>query len=337
MSTTIIPQLTNHIVMTIDKSGSMGGLEHTVKAVFKAQINQLRKRSVELNQDTRISIYLFNTSAQCVVFDMDVMRNIDLDALYHASGGTALMDAAGLAITDHQKIPEMYGDHAFLFYAITDGEENESRKYSAPSLRNLIDRLPDNWTVAALVPNASGRHEAKKFGFPEGNIEIWSTTSTGLESIGRTMTSATDAFMNNRSMGIRSTKSLFQTDMSQVTVKDVKSKLSELATNRYNIYDVKQISEIRTFVEHATKRDYVKGTAYYRLDKPETIQASKVIAVQNRKTHKVYSGIDAREVLGLPTHDIRVAPGAHGEWDIFVQSTSVNRKLYPGTQVLVVA
>jgi hypothetical protein len=40
-------------------------------------------------------------------------------------------------------------------------------------------------------------------------------------------------------------------------------------------------------------------------------------------------------MLGLPrVGDARVRPGDHGKFDVFVQSTSVNRKLSYGTQVM---
>jgi hypothetical protein len=109
-----------------------------------------------------------------------------------------------------------------------------------------------------------------------------------------------------------------------------------LKKNEYAIYSVGATAEIRTFVENQSGQVYVKGSAYYKLEKPETVQGYKEIAVRNRKTGKVYSGPNARQVLGLPSHDIRIAPGDHGDWDIFVQSTSVNRKLLQGTEVMVV-
>lgn len=333
---TLIQQYTNHIGFVVDRSGSMSHLSKQVVQVFDAQIAHLRRRSIELNQETRVSVYLFDNIVECVVFDMDVMRDISLAKLYSVRGMTALMDASGQAITDMRQIPELYSDHAFLLYALTDGQENESRKFTPAKLNTLINGLPDNWTVAALVPDAQGKFEAKKAGFPEGNIEVWSTTAVGIETAGKTMTSATDTFMQNRAKGIRSTRNLFKMDMAGVSVKDIASKLTELKKNMYSIYSVGSTSEIRTFIENESGQVYVKGSAYYRLDKPETVQASKGVAVRNRKNGKVYSGKDARQVLGLPDYEIRVAPGDHGDWDIFVQSTSVNRKLLTGTEVMVV-
>lgn len=51
----------NHIALVVDKSGSMGPLKDAVVKVFDREIENLKKRSIELNQETRISVYLFGT------------------------------------------------------------------------------------------------------------------------------------------------------------------------------------------------------------------------------------------------------------------------------------
>jgi len=70
--------------------------------------------------------------------------------------------------------------------------------------------------------------------------------------------------------------------------------------------------------------------------KPENeVQDHKQIAIRDKKTGVIYSGVNARQMLGLPYHGtVKVVPGNHGAYDIFIQSTSVNRKLVKGTQVL---
>lgn len=48
----------------------------------------------------------------------------------------------------------------------------------------------------------------------------------------------------------------------------------------------------------------------------------------------VYGGEDARRLLDLPDHVTKVRPGNHANFDIFIQSTSINRKLKNGTRVI---
>jgi hypothetical protein len=50
----------------------------------------------------------------------------------------------------------------------------------------------------------------------------------------------------------------------------------------------------------------------------------------------IYGGNAARSLIGLPYGaEAKVEPGNHANYDIFVQSTSTNRKLVRGTKLLV--
>lgn len=326
----------NHIAIVVDQSSSMASLAKNVVQVFDKEVAHLRQRSIDLDQETRISVYLFNDHVKNVVFDQDAMRVKTLQGEYGATGMTALMDATGRAIEDMKKLPELYGDHAFLVYVLTDGEENRSKKYTSSSIKSLIEGLPENWTVIAQVPNTSAIHEAKKCGFPVGNIEAWSQDVKGLEKATSNFRSSFDSYMTNRASGVlRGTKSFFTTDLGAVSKTVVTHALNQLSPKAYETYPVAKDSPIKEFLEKRTGRDYVLGGAYYELMKTEAIQAYKQVVIQNRKDGKVYSGDQARSILGLPNYEIKVAPGDHGDWRIFVQSTSVNRKLIKGTQVLV--
>lgn len=100
--------------------------------------------------------------------------------------------------------------------------------------------------------------------------------------------------------------------------------------------DVKAV-HIKPLVESETSINYIKGCAYYELVKRETVQDSKSIAVQDKKSGKVYVGYDARVVLGLPDRgEIKVDPIHSSKWNIYVQSTSVNRNIIPKQRVLVI-
>lgn len=323
----------NHIAFVIDASGSMAGLSDTVVDIFDSQIAYLAKRSKELDQETRASVYLFSDDSRCLLFDMDVMRLPSLKGLYSPSGGTALIDAVEKSITDLEDTSTLYGDHAFLIYALTDGEENRSSQ-TPSEISSRIKRLDDNWTLGVLVPNQRGVSEAKRFGFPESNIQIWEVGSVGLKKASSVIQRSADTFMQNRAKGIRGTKNLFQVDASGLSSSAVKKTLTELRASEYQMLNVRKDCVIQPFVESWLKQ-YVKGSAYYQLTKPEVVQASKQICIQHKRNGKVYSGDEARELLGLPQHDLKVAPGSFGDYNIYVQSTSSNRKLIGGTSLLV--
>jgi hypothetical protein len=80
----------------------------------------------------------------------------------------------------------------------------------------------------------------------------------------------------------------------------------------------------------------LKGAGFYQLTKTEPlVQDHKRILIRDKTTQAVYFGSAARQMLGLPAWGgVRLAPGDHGNFDIFIQSTSVNRKLAKGTSLI---
>lgn len=328
----------NHIALVVDASGSMSGLSEKVVQVFDRELTTLKQRSVELNQETRISIYLFASSVECLVFDMDVMRFTSLRQYYRVGGNTALISGTIQSILDMKKLPELYGDHAFLVYVLTDGEENCSLQSDRDGFRNVVKDLKDNWTLACLVPNQRALFEAKKFGFPTETISVWDTSARGLEKVGDVFTSSLETYMQNRAAGVRGTKSFFnQVNAKDLTREQVQNNLNELLPNRYSIIlnDYPKATYIRDLVNEKLPLSYVVGTGYYALVKKETVQAKKKLVIQDNKSGKVYSGDAARQLLGISSDEVKVAPGDFGMWTVFIQSTSPARNIIPNQKVLV--
>ena len=335
MTVKAIQHFINHISIVVDRSASMTQHKGRVVEVFDRELENLKKRSVELNQETRISIYLFDDNVNCLTFDMDVMRFKSLSGHYNIGGNTALLDAVGKSVEDNRKLPELYGDHAFLQYVITDGQENRSRLHNTASIRSLVQNLPDNWTNAVLVPDNTGVRYAESFGFNKGSIAIWDTSqANALDKLGSQFTHAVDNYMAQRALGVRGTKSFFTLDTSNLTSAEPK-KLKEIPSTSFKIFSVTEDAPIREYINSVTKKPYKIGSGFYQATKNVVIQDYKNILVQNVTSGKVYSGDSLRTLLGLPSDTVEVAPGQHKDWNIFIQSTSVNRKLFGGTLVLV--
>lgn len=328
----------NHIALVLDASGSMRHLEKDVVKVADNQIAYLAQRSKELDQETRATIYAFEdrNKINCLFYDKDVLRMPSIKDRYRTVGQTPLIDATIKALQDLEKTPELYGEHAFLVYVLTDGQENASNAKPI-DLSGRLQRLPDHWTVAAFVPDANGVHEAKKFGFPKENIAVWDASSAkGVIEAGETIRRTTEAFMVGRTTGIRGSRTLFQMDTTKLSAAAVAA-LDKLGPGQFRMLPVHAEIAIADFVEQTCKRPYRLGEAYYQPTKPVDVQAQKVIALYDKKAHSVYTGKNARQLLGLPDSTVRVSPAAHPNYEIFIQSTSVNRKLYPGTHVLLVS
>jgi hypothetical protein len=330
-------RLINHVVLVLDASYSMKGKDSRLVQAADDQIKHLAQRSKELNQETRVSIYYFGeTTIECLIFDMDVTRLPSIKDLYKVLyENTSLIDAVCKSQDDLATTSQLYGDHAFLTFVLTDGQENRSTKHTARDLKDRIVGAAENWSMGWLVPDQSGVRYLEDLGVLRDSIAVWDTRGTaGLDVAASAIRTATDNFMTARSTGVRGTKSVFSTSTATVNKTTVKQTLNPLDRKTYTIYPVRSDSRIDDFI---TGQGYVfhTGMGYYQLTKTETIQASKQIVVVDKSNGQAYSGDEARGLLGLPNRAVRVRPDHNTLYDIFVQSTSLNRKLLKNTKLLV--
>lgn len=330
-------KLINHVALVLDASYSMSGRESKLVQVADEQIKHLALKSEELKQETRVSIYYFGDSTiECLLFDMDVMRLPSIGDLYKVLyENTALIDATLKSQQDLETTSQLYGDHAFLTFVLTDGEENRSRN-PASVLSNLLRNMGENWSMGFLVPDRNGQRYLERLGVLADSIALWDTTSSiGLASVGTAIRSATDSFMTNRAKGIRGTRSVFSTGLDAVNKTTVTRSLSKMKKQDYSLFPVASKTRIDDFVR-AQGLSYYQGIGFYQLTKTEDIQPQKEIVVVDKATKAAYSGPEARHLIGLPDgQKMRVRPNHNPQYDVYVQSTSLNRNLMPGTSLLV--
>lgn len=337
---TTVTNLINHVALVLDGSGSMRDKKSQVIKITDELVEQLVQKSNETDQETRISLYVFEDRnvIKCHTYDKDVLRMPSLEGLYKTVGGTPLIEATMTAIDELSQTAVLHGDHAFLVYVLTDGQENASgHRYSSTALSKLINGLAENWTLACFVPNNRDAESAKSYGFPKDNVQVWSTTAKGMKEVGESIARTVNSYYAMRSTGVRGSKSLFTMDVGGLSKAKVSQNLTGLHFGQFRMYDVDNDTPISDFVESKTKRAYKLGEGYYQLIKPEKVQPQKEVAIFDKKKSMLYIGPTARQLLGLPGHEVKVGPEAHPEFDIFIQSTSTNRKLLAGQKVVVLS
>jgi hypothetical protein len=74
MKSKIIQGLINHVAFVVDASSSMSSIAKDVVKIFDQQIEELKSSSRSLDQETRVSVYTFADTVNCLVFDMDCLR-----------------------------------------------------------------------------------------------------------------------------------------------------------------------------------------------------------------------------------------------------------------------
>jgi hypothetical protein len=329
--------LINHVGFVFDGSGSMHGRERDLVLVADNLIDFLKKQSVDRNQETRATMYIFGSDVEVTCYDIDVLRTPSITSFYNSNFGmTALRDATAQAINDMKQTATLYGDHAFLLYVLTDGFENASRRNTNKDVSGLISSLPNNWTLAGLVPDSSSKILMTSMGFPQDNVMFWdATTSEGVQEVGRAIQQATDNYYVARSQGIRSVTNLFNLNTQFLEPQTISTTLTKVDPSRVRSFVVNNPKEVIRDAVSSRFGSYRLGSTYYQLTKAETVQPQKSIIIRDKTTGELYSGVSARQLLGLPNNHTRVAPASHPNYEIFVQSTSPNRNLVGGTTALV--
>lgn len=334
----------NYIGISRDHSGSMRSIAHVAKDDYNSKIDSIKEATLANNQDTIVSVVECGTgnssSVGRVVVNSNVTALKHIDRYIADGRGTPLLDSVGDLIEQFEATPDANDPNvSFLVMAITDGYENASRRWNATSLSRKMRELTatDRWTFVFRVPRGHAKY-LTNMGIPAGNILEWDQTDRGVREASNTDREAFTRYFSGRSSGMTSTEK-FYTDLSNVTSADVEVSLDDIS-KEILIWPVTPKDDgvqIRDFVEERlTNGHMLKGAGFYQLTKTETkVQEYKKILIRDKKTQAVYFGPAAKKLLGLPSYgDFKLAPGNHGNFDVFIQSTSVNRKLTKGTSLI---
>lgn len=174
----------NHLelVMVIDQSGSMSGLEDDTIGGFNSMIAQQKHDDIDVN----VTAVVFNDLSK-TIYDREKLGNVTkmTDNDYHPGGMTALMDAIGTTIAKVEKYPEITNkDNKVLFVIITDGQENDSKEYTKDIIKKMISNKQekDGWEFVYLGANIDALTEARSIGVKEENAVKYKNTGDGVRS-----------------------------------------------------------------------------------------------------------------------------------------------------------
>jgi hypothetical protein len=333
--------LKNYIGFVNDHSGSMAGIANAAIADYNANITATKNAASREMLDTVVSVVGvgignngYGVKRQVVISNPHVLRPVDS---WSVDGGTPLWDGIGDMINLLKNLPDANDQNvSFLVLVTTDGDELHSRIWTYRQLSEEITRLQKTgrWTFVFRVPKSGGvRASLLGLGVPPDNIQMWDTSAAGMSASTVATTQAMDAYYTARSAGAKSS-TVFYANATNVNT----GALKEIDPKEFSLYVVPDHDMgiwISDFIL-SKRMQYLKGAAFYQLTKTEArVTPNKLILVRDRATGKVYAGNEARQMIGLPTtSNARLHPNDHGNYDIFIQSESWNRKLVGGTGVV---
>ena len=155
------------LVMILDRSGSMSGLEMDTIGGFNGMIEKQKKEEGE----AYVSVLLFDDRCE-VLYDRIPLEKVEpmTEKQYYVRGSTALLDAVGQAIHKtamiHKYAREEDRPEKTLFMITTDGMENASRMYTYAEVKRMIEHEKEKygWEFIFMGANIDAAAEAARFG-----------------------------------------------------------------------------------------------------------------------------------------------------------------------------
>lgn len=328
------------VIFVLDRSGSMGMLIDKARNNLCEQIREIASASSPGNR-YRISVINFDDHVTVTLRASDVENVKDPSSLYmRPNGCTRLHDAVDEAMSLANLLDTGDKQHAFLISVVTDGADNASSKPDhavATRLAGLVSS--DRYTFVYAGPGGSKR-VGVRLGFSDGNCTEWNQTDAGIRDLGRVTNSSLNTYTASRSIGSTNSKSFYAAPVTTDAAKfadQLDDKLDDVSA-RVKVERVSAADPlvIRKFCEQKFG-SFFKGQIYYQLTESEKVQDYKKLIIQDTATGNFYAGeTAAKKLLGVPkfTGTVKIKPGKMGEFKVFVQSTSVNRKLTSGTTVV---
>ena len=329
------------VAIVVDRSGSMSRFTETLPPQLKRQFETI---SAQAEGYVLVSLQDFDYPDNIVWhFKNKSPKEAEMFPYkFRPNGSTALNDAVRDAIkfledTEIRDTAET-DDWGYLVVVLTDGEENCSYA-SGEELEKLISakQKTGHWTFAFMVPKGNEARVARTLKVPRNNVTGWDQTQEGLNAVSTANMMGTSHYLQERSAGNKAISNYFRTDLTGFD--PVKNKLLDVTSN-FKKYTVEKETDITSFYQYKTGLPYnpADGRCFYQLTKKELVQPQKQILVRHKINKNVYGG-DVRKALKMAPAtngvNVKVEPGNHMEYDIFIQSTSPNRKLVRGSDVLI--
>lgn len=184
------------LVMILDRSGSMAGLEADTIGGYNAM---LKKQQAEEGH-CLVTTVLFDSDYELIHHRIDISAVSPITAKEYSVGGTtALLDAVGSTIhkiKNAQKHNAPQRAAKVIFVIITDGKENSSREYAAEKVKALVEqqKIEYGWEFIFLGANLDAVKTAARFGISRDRAQNYHADSVGVALNFESMNSAVTSF-----------------------------------------------------------------------------------------------------------------------------------------------
>jgi len=187
---------TEHVVIILDKSGSMGTVRDVTISGFNEQIQTLKSAAEEKN--ILLTMYAFNHAVTKLFEEKPIgeVEELTRDD-YVPAGMTAMLDAVGLAIDNMKSYLDGNTEDCVLFVIMSDGEENNSKVQTWTSVAERIQERQGTkkWTFTYMGSNQDLSKIRETFHLPKDNVRSYVSDAAGTKSAHTIMCHGLSSYM----------------------------------------------------------------------------------------------------------------------------------------------
>lgn len=180
--------MNTEIIVIMDRSGSMKSTEADAVGGFNTLLED--QRAVPGN--ARMTFVTFSDYSQTTFEGVDLALVAPIRGI-RPSGMTALLDCIGqtLNVQGRRIALEGWADKVIVAI-ITDGEENSSRMFTRPAIKQMIEHAQEHgWSFIFLGANINAEAVGTSYGIDQSHIYGYTASAAGTQVAMRQMSAAT--------------------------------------------------------------------------------------------------------------------------------------------------
>ena len=164
----------DEIVVIVDRSGSMS----SIRADAQGGLNTFIEEQKKVENGAFLTIVEFDTRIDTLCDRVDIDEAPEYTLI--PRGGTALLDAIGLVISDELKYKS---EGKTIVVVVTDGGENSSKEWTRDAIFKMIEtRKGQGWEFMFLASNQDAINAAVQYGFDSNSAVSFANSGEGVET-----------------------------------------------------------------------------------------------------------------------------------------------------------
>ena len=186
--------LTTHMILVVDRSGSMGGIQKPMQDAINTQLNEALKAG-----NTKVSVVEFDDVP--VVCEWEVEPG-SFDYVLEPRGWTAMLDGVGVALDYYKGSKNKYD--TYLMIIISDGYENFSKKETYETIAAKIKDLTGTgkWTFSYIGANQDLSDISRKMNIPIMNTMSYVADQRGTRVMAAAAAGSSQSYFAGRAQGM---------------------------------------------------------------------------------------------------------------------------------------